>query len=152
MVNFFVEAQGIKQAQLRFNRMGAAAVDMSPAFRRIAIFMMAIEEEVFQSQGRRGGGSWKQLTPDWLERKAKLGWDPRINIARGDMMNSVTIWGAKGQRLDIWPDRMYFGSRLPQAEPSQKYRPFMKFTVADRERFTQIIGERFLEVWMAPVE
>jgi phage gpG-like protein len=56
-VIFFVEALGIRQVQTKFTRMSEAAIDASPVMETLADTMMAIIATIFESQGRRGGGS-----------------------------------------------------------------------------------------------
>src|SRR5438132_10488716 len=119
-MEFFIRAIGEKQVRTSFQRMGFAAANASPAFRSIANLIMEIEAQVFASQGRRGGGSWKRDTVDWLERKMRQRLDPRINIATGALMESVTEPGAEGQVLQITRNRLVFGSSLPYAAVTQR--------------------------------
>ena len=150
-MKFVFEAQGIEQASRRFNRMGAAAIDLAPVWEEILQYFFYIEDATFQSQGRRGGGSWAQDSDEWLARKAREGLDPRINFATWALYDSMTLEGAPGQVVEITPDALRFGSDLPQAGPSQRYRAFIKLTVEDRQVMAKLIGEYFLLAWEAAV-
>lgn len=133
-MEFFVEAMGIRQAQTRFNRMGAAALDAAPAFVSIADMIFKIEEATFNGGGRRGGGSWKKLTDEWLTRKVRTGLDPRINHATLALRKSMTVLGAEHQNLEIGPQSLRISSDLPYAATAQRHRPFVKFTLTDKQR------------------
>jgi hypothetical protein len=111
--------------------------------------IFSIEKTVFNSQGRRGGGSWKQDSPDWLARKIRNGQDPRINHMTLALRRSVTEPGAPGQVLEVSPASLVVGSSLPQAAPSQRNRPFIKFTVADRTAMRGVIREYLMAAWRA---
>lgn len=131
----------------RLRGMGDNAMNAAPAFDRVADMMLGIMSKVFDSQGRRGGGSWRRLTTDWLSRKREAGLDPRILHATGDLRKSVTVRGANDQIIDISKDKLVFGSQLPYAE-RQHYgddhipaRPYIdKFTENDLRRMKQVLA------------
>ena len=148
---FEFKALGIKQAQLRTERLGAAAYDLTDAWELILEMFFGIEEATFSSQGRRGGGSWAQDTPEWLARKAREGLDPRINFATTALYTAMTTRGAEGQIIEVLPQSLKFGTDLPQAGPSQANRPFIKTTETDRLRMREIIAAHFKAAWSAPV-
>lgn len=150
-MEFFVHAMGIKQAQVRFNRMGAAAIDARPAFETIADLIMEIEKIIFQSQGRRGGGSWKRLSDPWLKRKVRTGLDPRINFATHALHNAMTVRGDDNQFLHVDRERLIIGAFLPYAATAQKNRPFVKLTVGDRIEIRNVIRDHLFAAWRAPV-
>lgn len=149
MTLFEFKALGIQQAARRFTRMGAAAIDIAPAWEEIIQYFFYIEDAVFQSQGRRGGGEWPALTADWLAQKARLGWDPRINFATWALYDSMTQLGADGQRIIQGPTTLEIGSNLPEAAPAQAHRPFIKLTPQDRFTMAELIGHYFKEAWDA---
>lgn len=140
---------GVRQVQTRFNRLGAAAVDATPAFDTIATLIFGIEKRVFDGQGRRGGGSWKRDSVEWLNRKMRLGLDPRINHATHALRNSVTELGAEGQILQISAQQLIFGSDLPYAKTSQRNRPFIDFTLSDKRMMRNIIRDHLIAAWRA---
>jgi hypothetical protein len=148
-VHYFVEAMGVKAVATKFTRLGEAAVDVRPAFMTITELIFAIEAQVFNGQGRRGGGSWKRDTPEWLAQKTRLGLDPRINHATGALRRSVTEHGAEGQVHEMTPHSLIFGSSLPQAEPSQKNRPFFDFIPSDRAAMRTILRDYLMAAWRA---
>lgn len=146
-MEFFLEAMGTKQVATRFNRMGAASVNAEPAFRTIAEMLFKITQTTFESQGRRGGGSWRRDSPAWLARKIRGGLDPRIGYATHALVKSVTEPGAPGQVLRIRRQSLRFGSRLPYAQTQQRHRPFIKLTVYDRSNMRAIIREHLITAW-----
>lgn len=146
-MKFFFEAMGVTQASKRFERMGAAAINLSPAWVDILSLFFEIETATFESQGRRGGGSWKRDSPEWLARKLRKGLDPRINHATLALRRSMTEPGAPGQVIDIQPGYLKFGSSLPEAEPSQRERPFIKITPFDRLKMRTMIADHFVRAW-----
>jgi hypothetical protein len=151
VVAFSFEALGIQRVSRRFNRLGAAAVNMAPAWEEILQYFFYIEDEVFTSQGRRGGGSWAEDTPEWLAQKARLAWDPRINFATWALYDAMTVLGAPGQIIEEDGPTFRFGTDLPQAGPSQKHRPFIKLMPQDRFIMADLIGRHFIREWEAGV-
>jgi hypothetical protein len=149
VMEFFIRAMGAKRKITQFRNLAAAARNEFPALEAIKELLFEIEEATFRGQGRRGGGSWKQLTDAWLTRKLRNGLDPRINIATGALLASVTEEGAEGQIIEIDRTTLIFGSSLPQAGPSQKYRPFIKLLPNDVARMRVIIREHLVAGWNA---
>lgn len=130
--------QGAKIWSERLRRMSIRAEHARPFFQYEMIpDMERIEDQLFVSQGRRGGGSWKGLSPDYLRRKMRSGLDPRINIATGTMLASLVNEDMPYAVREITDFKLVFGSRAPGVEQSQKYRPVMKFTKYDRRRWAQ---------------
>ena len=133
--------------QMRLRGMGDNAMNAAPAFDKVADMMLDVMGKVFDSQGRRGGGSWRKLTTAWLERKRQGGLDPRILHASGDLRKSVSVRGANDQILEISNSKLVLGSQLPYAE-RQHYgdghlpaRPYIdKFTERDLRRMKQVLA------------
>jgi hypothetical protein len=123
--------------------MGTGAIRARPAMREIAYYLMGVERKIFEAQGRRGGGSWKQDTEAWLIRKVNLGLDPRINIATHALMRSMSEPEAPGQVLHVGDRNVRLGSALPYAEVTEENRPFTRLLPSDRMRMRQIV-ERYL--------
>jgi hypothetical protein len=144
---FSFEALGITQAKARFNRLGAAAVNLAPAWEEMLEFFFWIEDATFTSQGRRGGGGWAEDSEEWLARKSREALDPRINFATWALYDAMTVRGAPGQILEILPQSLRLGTDLPEAGPSQKYRTFIKPTEQDRFMMANIIKEHFVHAW-----
>jgi len=150
-VIFTIKALGAKQVATRFERMGFAAVSAKPAMETVAAMMMRIFSATFDSQGRRGGGSWKFDTTEWLTRKQRQGLDPRINHATLALRRSLTIPGAHGQVLDVTHTSVHLGSDLPYAATTQRHRPVVKFRLRDKQEIRMVVRDYLIAAWRAPV-
>jgi phage gpG-like protein len=126
---------------------GERALNFMPVMEAIAVDMLAIEETVFTSQGRRGGGRWKALAPDTVRRK---GGDQRIlftsgheNYGSGDdaLFRSVTKPDAPDQILKVFKTTIHFGTKRKYAARLQyggkgiPARPFIRFLPTDVARW-----------------
>lgn len=138
---YSVKALGIKVAETRFERMGAAALNARPALEDVATLMMGIERAVFESEGRRGGGSWRQDSKEWLARKQRLGLDPRIGHATLALRRAMTVRGDENQILEVTDNTIVLGTDLPYARTQQRNRPFIKFTLADKQDMRVIMRD-----------
>jgi hypothetical protein len=139
--SYYIEAQGIRTTIRRLTRMGTAAVRARPAMVKVAALLLEIEGAIFSGQGRRGGGSWKQDTDEWLMRKIRLGLDPRINIASEALMRSMSVDKAPHQLLHIGDTRVLLGSTLPYADKVNEERPFTNILETDKLRMRAIVAE-----------
>jgi hypothetical protein len=146
-VKYTLEAFGIKESITRFERMGTAAIAAEPAMEAVLKRLMRIIGQTFESEGRRGGGSWKQDTEDWLLRKQRNGLDPRIGHATLALRESVSIWGADHQIRDVGPNYAKLGSDLPYADTSQRHRPFIKLTKLDKVGLRTIVRDYLIMAW-----
>jgi len=139
-----VQILGVEAAQRQLFRGAAAAGDMEPALDEVADDMMRIVEINFTSQGHRGGGSWKVLTPRWIARKAKKGLDPRILFANHHLYKSMTERGDPGMDLEIDDHHVHLSSQVEYAEAHNwgndhvPARPFAYFLPQDRDRWVKI--------------
>lgn len=147
---FYATIVGDKVAEYKLRRMGTAAVRARPAMRRVAFKLMEIERKVFLAQGRRGGGSWARISDEWLNRKIRMGLDPRINIASGALMRSMSVPEAPHQNLHIGDTRVLLGSDLPYAEAANRERPFTRLTEGDRIELGVIISTYLIEKFRKP--
>jgi hypothetical protein len=120
---------------------------MRPAMEEVTLLMMEYIKATFESGGRRGGGSWRQLTEEWLLRKERMGWDPRIGYARHRLVEAYTRMGADHQELEIGSHNVELSSDLPYAATQQHHRPFIKFTKGDRMSMAQVCTEYLAEAW-----
>jgi len=150
-VKYTLEAFGIKEAITRFERMGVAAFAAEPAMEAILRRLMRIIGQTFESEGRRGGGSWKQDTEEWLLRKQRDNLDPRIGHATLALRNSVSVWGAEHQIRDVGPQHAKLGSNLEYADTSQRHRPFIKLTKADKAEMRVIVRDYLITAWRTAV-
>lgn len=148
---FTIRALNTKQVATRFERMGIAAVNAKPAMETVAELMMRIFAAIFDSQGRRGGGSWKFDTVEWLTRKQRLGLDPRINHATGSLRRAMSEPGAPHQLLLVTDTEVHLGTDLPYAQKVNAERPFVKFRTEDKAEMRRVVRDYLLAAWRAPV-
>lgn len=114
----------------------------------IAVDMMIAEEELFASQGRRGGGSWKHIKPETAARKGSQ----LILIESGQLKDSLTKIGARFQILRIGNSEIEFGTDKPGADALHggtkdgrlPARPLLRFTPGDVNRWIITIGEHLM--------
>jgi len=151
LVNYTLEAFGIKESITRFERMGVAAIAAQPAMEAILKRLMEIIGQTFESEGRRGGGSWAQDTEEWLLRKQRLGLDLRVGHATLALRNSVSVWGAEGQIREVGPQHVKLGSDLPYAATQQRHRPFIKLTKSDKTEMRNIVRTWLINAWRTAV-
>lgn len=100
-----------------------------------------IEDAMFRAQGRRGGGSWRALSPETIATKARKAQDPRINIATGMLRESLVNRHAAGAVRIATNQRLVFGSTAAGARQSQRRRPVVRFTKFDRRRWARWWGQ-----------
>lgn len=148
-MEYIVKAMGYKVVATKFERMGVAAIHAKPAMETSAGEMMRIMRLNFDSQGRRGGGSWRADTVEWLSRKVKAGLDPRIGHATKALRDSMSIPGAAHQILAITDTSVNLGSSLSYAGYMNRDRPFAKFTEGDRMRLRGIIRDYLMAAYRA---
>jgi phage gpG-like protein len=146
-VNYFITIMGERQAITRFNRMGFAAISARPAMEKVAAEMMSIFDRIFSSEGRRGGGSWRQDSPEWLARKIQNGMDPRIMHASLALRNAFTTPESSHQILRITRQSVTLGTDLPYAAAADAERPIRKFTAQDRFMLRMIVRNHLLSAW-----
>lgn len=156
-MKFQVLVFGDEVVATKFQRMGVDALNAKPVFKDIAKYMMEITEKQFESQGRRGGGSWKRLSPLWLKQKERKGWDTRILHQKYPRSNtlrkSVTRSRAGGQILEITDTSVNFGSSLPYAGRHQygygktPARPYLKILKGDSEKIRGMIRDHLMQQW-----
>lgn len=115
--------------------------------------MFRVEETIFSSGGRRGGGSWKKLKDDTVKRKGSVDilrgtGNSKYGDGPGDkLFESLTVRGAEFQILDVSRTGIIFGTERPFAAVHQQgsssrnipRRPFIKFTPFDIGRWNKIL-------------
>lgn len=144
-----VKALGIKRVSTKFERMGVAAVNAKPAMETIASLMFRIFEQTFKSGGRRGGGSWKRDTTEWLERKQRLGLSPNINHATLALRNAMSERGAPHQELEVTNTFVDLRTDLDYAAAVNRVRPFVKFTPYDKLEMRKIVRDYLIGAFKA---
>lgn len=126
--------------------------NMRPTLWLIREDIFRIIKATFTSQGRRYGGSWKQISEEWAVRKETQGLDPRILIARGRLLRSWTVRGDRNMRSHVTNDLISLNSTLPYAEVHQfgsedlgiPARPYINFHQRDLHRWREMIGSSVL--------
>ena len=152
-MKFSVVIFGEEKVAAKFDRMAKDMEDARPAFEKVAEYLMEITETQFDSQGRRGGGSWKFLTPAWLRYKQLKGYDTRILHKFGILRRSVTRQHAEGQVLHIKKEEIEFGSELEYAARHQfgyaqtPARPYLKILRSDEKKITDIVAKHIMRAW-----
>lgn len=143
---------GDQEVRRQLFRGQQAAGDMRPALEDVADDMMSVIGANFSSQGRRGGGSWKMLDPEWLKRKTKMGQSPLILIGWGALHDSMTQRGDPDQILSVTRNGIKLSSALDYAYihtvgggPSNlPKRDYLQWMTSDRTRWVRICEEHIL--------
>jgi len=146
---------GDKIVSTKLKRSAQAAGNIQPALNQVAGYLMQKTAAQFDSQGRRGGGSWRKLSPKWLKFKAAHGFDTRILRMEGTLQRSVTRRKSKGQILVITPNSITFGTKLPHAAVHQfgyppgrmPKRQFLVATPGDRDAMRNILRGHIMAHW-----
>lgn len=100
---------GDKQVSRQLLRIGDRAVAAAPAFDLMATWLMGLEREQFESEGRRSSGGWAPLAQSTIDAK---GGDSSILFRTGAEMASFTERGDPNQTLWVTDDFLLFGSKL----------------------------------------
>jgi hypothetical protein len=121
---------------------GERARNLFPVLARISQDAMHVEAKLFYSQGRRGGGSWKQLAPSTVRQKGSSA----ILIDTQDLLRSLSRPGAEYQILDFTEDSFELGTDRPWAYTHQEgrgvpKREFLQFTEGDLTKWQRWIVE-----------
>jgi phage gpG-like protein len=137
---------GDREAAEKFQAMGLRATHAQPAMLQIVEIIRRAFDITMTSQGRRGGGSWQQLKPETIRRKAKKGLDPRIEFATHALYESLTRTAA-GSRVVVDENHLTIGSDLAYARaqhfglPSKNVpaRPLITIVEGDRKDIGRVI-------------
>lgn len=148
-MEYMIKALGIKQVNTKFERMGIASIDAKPAMETVADLMFKIFYQIFESQGRRGGGSWKRDSTEWLLRKQRAGLDPRIGHASLALRRAMSIRGEANQNLEVTHNLVHLSTDLPYAATEQRHRPFIKFTKRDKLEMRRIVRDFLMGAFRA---
>jgi len=139
-----VRAYGFKMYEEKLFRVSENVVRPQRAFLHAADFLMHITDMTFESQGRRGGGSWKRISEAWKARKEDLNLDPRILHATLRLRKSLTRRGHSEQVLIMNRKELKFGTSVPYAGRQNAVRPFLKLTSSDRRMLANEIVDEFV--------
>lgn len=136
------------------------AKDTRVVMERITADMMRVEAKTFESQGRRGGGSWKRLASDTVRKKGDSqilrtdGARPGYSSLEPDaLFRSLTVPDAPYQILNVTRNSIRFGTDRPYAEVQQRgswirsipARPFLRFLPTDMNRWRTMMIEFLME-------
>ena len=150
----------IQEMRLRYAKLGGAMVNLRPAMEIIGVELTDIAKETFLSQGRRGGGSWKQLSYKRQHEKAREGIDPRILFGETHRLyTSATEPGSPENIIQVkgngndW--QVILATKVPYAKahwagvPKRNLpqRKFFKRIASDQERFDRILRQYFWDAW-----
>jgi len=149
----------VTREAMRLREGAKAAITTQYVMDKILADMYRIEGEIFKSQGRRGGGSWKGLSDITIKRKGMtdklitIGMAEGYNASGQDLLRkSVTdptaeysVGHATKTTISFGTSRPYgfvhqFGSTKRRVPP----RPFIKFTGRDIDRWRQMIYDHLL--------
>lgn len=148
------EAKKLSKSALR-------GVNFVPVLEHVLEDMMRIERIIFESEGRRGGGSWAGLKESTKRKKGNdqilrtAGSNPNYGPAptgANALFKSLTEPGAAYQEVAIDRTELWFGTSRPAAgvqlvgKKNTPARPFMKFLESDIGRWS----DWFMEHLMAP--
>src|SRR5215467_9037508 len=133
-----------------------AAQNIKPALEDIYVDMIRVEGIIFDSQGRRGGGSWKRLKEETIRKKGstRLLFTADANYHYKELKGpdllakSMTERGAQYQVLHTDKSHIVFGTDRPYAAVHQRgkasrgipARPFLRFLPVDERRWANMIG------------
>lgn len=118
---FRITVYGERKVAHDIDELANRMVATRPAIEEIYLTILDIEDEIFDSQGARGGDPrWAPVSPQWRKRKTSLGGDPRILHFRHKLRESVTQYRHPDQYVRLERDKIVFGSRLPYARIHQK--------------------------------
>jgi phage gpG-like protein len=138
-----------KTVAFKFQRMGEAAVRARPAMEVIAGIMLRAYGMTFESQGRRGGGSWKRDSVEWLERKQRMNLDLRIGHATGALRRAMSVPGAAHQKLEIGNTFVHLSTDIPYAATEQRHRPFLRLLPGDKLQMRHAVRDYLIGTFKA---
>ena len=146
-----IEIFGDEHLKENLQRGARKAADMSSGLEKVAELMFEAIFQTFQSQGRRGGGSWQLLSEKYVKQKLKRGQDPRILFADHDLIKSVTEWGDENMELEIDEHTIRMESLLDYAAIQQyggrgiPARPYIRFTSFDKNRWVKVLQDELMD-------
>ena len=149
-----MSVRGAEVVATNFAQMANLAGNYSDAWDKVADELMKGTLRQFLSGGRRGGGSWKRLTKNWLDYKLRHGYDRRILFMEHPLSRSVTVKDAAGQVMRKTPTTLVFGSSIEYAKVHQlgggrniPARPFLKVLPSDRKKIDKILSDHLMQAF-----
>lgn len=144
MARIHLRAYGFRNYERKLFQVAENVDRPQKSFRHVADYLRHVLDQRFESQGRRGGGSWKKISHRWRERKVQLGLDPRILHATLRLRRSLTQRQHADQIVTTTRRELVFGTIVPYAAKQDRTRPFMKLTPYDRRQLAQTITSEFV--------
>src|SRR5262245_49989015 len=141
----------IERLVMKLQETSHAPLNLGPPLKVIVQDILTIEDQIFTSKGRRGGGSWKKLADRTIQNK---GHDTILRDT-DDLYNSLTWIGAKYQVLKIDKDSLEFGTTRPYAQIHQmgsadgkiRARPFIRYMPEDLAKWNNVLTAHILKAF-----
>lgn len=150
-MRFTIVSSGVLRAAWTIRGLGEQADNMRPAMEDIYMTILEIEDEIFRSQGTRGGREgWLPDSLAWTQEKYRRGLHPGTLQAEGLLRDSVTRWRHPLQYARIEKHKIVFKSQRPFADLHQKgeggmpKRQFIYFTKQDALGFAKTIKDHIM--------
>lgn len=141
---FSIELEG-HEFHRRLGMIVNHAQQLETPFNSIHRSFLGVETQQFNLQGSITGG-WAPLAPSTIERKARMGLDPRILHATGRLRASLTRPSHPDHVFRIAGDEVVMGTRVPYAAAhdqssgvNRPRRPIIAITKMHRQRWADII-------------
>lgn len=154
MVDFRVEVWGGSIIDERLNTIAIRAGSARPAMLAIIAYLEAVEQELFDTEGRSSGHPWASLAESTVRAKERARKDPRILRASERLMRALTLpssryglrrvtnttlqFGAKGE-----PGR--YGEILMEKRTEEGDDPRRPIDLTERQAYT---ATRYLKNWI----
>lgn len=154
-IGWDVHVIGADQVEADLIRSAEKAEDTLNIMYAIFVNMLEAERRLFESQGRRGGGSWKSLKPETVAKKGSTqiliteGAKPYYSqiegaLSRNTLFRSLTEPNAPYQVQEITNETVVLGTTRPAAAMINAERPFIRFLPGDVERWSLWLAEHVL--------
>lgn len=148
---FTFTVDGVPQVSRAFNRVTDHISDLREVWDEVQVEFYKIEEEQFKSEGAKGNGKWKALTPAYAKRKAKLYPGKPILQATGRLYEAMTSETADSAVVKT-KDEFGIGSTLPymvyhhRGTSKMAKRPVVDFSTDQRRRIQKSVQKGLLEI------
>lgn len=139
-----IKATGLPRARKLFRDLEYAALDMRPAWGKVAQEFYRQERKQFDSRGRR---RWPPIDRDTIRiRRSRGGSGRKVMIDSGALRRSLTSAVAAGSVRRFQPQEMEVGTSLPYAAMHQfrngrRFRKPIDLKPADKNKFARIVRE-----------
>lgn len=144
-MEYTISFTGTKRVRRKLILMGKRGSDPRQAMKMVGLYLMEITEKTFQSEGRRGGGSWQRLTPAYQRRKDKLVRPSKILHWSWRLRESLTEPGHPDMIFRVKKTGLDYGTKVPYAHRQAAVRPYPKMTKMDTVYMARIISRYIVE-------